>query len=238
MTLVSAIKNSCNIFFYQTGRLMEIDTIALYGKMLGLGQKTKIDIPGEYEGLVPSREWKNTDRGEPWYPGETISVSIGQGPIMVTPLQVAVHTTIIANRGRRVIPYLVDSRSNSSEDLVENRSPSSNNFVSIDSNHFETVIEGSWMAVNDGGTAAAAHVPGFDVCGKTGSTQVVGREEAERLAEQNIEIKTHSWFTGFAPKNTPSVVVTIIIEHGGGGGETAAPLSKKLFERFREIYVR
>ena len=95
------------------------------------------------------------------------------------------------------------------------------------------------MAVNDGGTAAAARVPEFDVCGKTGSTQVMSREAAERLAEQNIEVKkTHSWFTGFAPKENPRVVVTILIEYGGGGGETAAPLAKKLFERFKEIYVR
>ncbi len=239
LTLVSAIKNSCNIFFYQTGRLMEIDTIAHYGKMLGLGVKTGIDIPGESEGLLPTREWKKTARKEPWYPGDTISVAIGQGPMIVTPLQVAVHTSVIANRGRMVDPYLVESRRNGLEGPVENRSPSSNNYVSIDPNHFEVVIEGSWMAVNDGGTAAAARVPGFDVCGKTGSTQTIGREAAERLAEQNIEVrKTHSWFTGFAPKENPRVVVTILIEYGGGGGETAAPLSKKLFERFKEIYVR
>ncbi len=239
LTLVSAIKNSCNIFFYQTGRLMEIDTIAHYGKMLGLGVKTGIDIPGESEGLLPTREWKKTAREEPWYPGDTISVAIGQGPMIVTPLQVAVHTSVIANRGRMVDPYLVESRRNGLEGPVENRSPSSNNYVSIDPNHFEVVIEGSWMAVNDGGTAAAARVPGFDVCGKTGSTQTIGREAAERLAEQNIEVrKTHSWFTGFAPKENPRVVVTILIEYGGGGGETAAPLSKKLFERFKEIYVR
>ena len=94
------------------------------------------------------------------------------------------------------------------------------------------------MAVNDGGTAAAAHVPGFDVCGKTGSTQTISREEAERRKELGVETKTHSWFTGFAPKDNPRVVVTILIEYGGGGGATAAPLSKRLFEIFRENYVR
>jgi len=238
MNLASAIKNSCNIFFYQTGRLMEIDTIALYGKMLGLGRKTGIDIPGEYEGLVPTTEWKKTVRGEPWYPGETISVSIGQGPIMVTPLQVAVHTAVIANRGRSVTPYLVDRKNIRTEDIDENQNQSSNNYVSIDSTHFETVIDGAWMAVNDGGTAAAARIEGFDVCGKTGSTQTISRDEAERREELGIETKTHSWFTGFAPKDNPRVVVTILIEYGGGGGATAAPLSKKLFELFMEKYVR
>ncbi len=238
MTLIPAIKNSCNIFFYQTGRLMEIDTISLYGKLLGLGVKTGIDIPGEYEGLLPTTEWKKTARDEPWYPGDTISVAIGQGPMMVTPLQVAVHTAIIANRGESVVPYLIDNRSSGREGILNNRSSSSNPRVSIDEIHFEKVIQGVWMAVNDGGTAAAARVPGFDVCGKTGSTQVIGREEEKRLAEQNIEFKTHSWFTGFAPKDNPRVVVTVLIEYGGGGGTTAAPLSKKLFELFKEKYVK
>ena len=218
---------------------MEIDTIAHYGKMLGLGVKTGVDLPGESEGIVPTREWKKTARDEPWYPGDTISVAIGQGPMIVTPLQVALHTSVIANRGRMVIPYLVDNRGDGTGDLAENLSPSLNNDVQIEKVYFEKVIQGTWLAVNDGGTAAAAYVPGFDVCGKTGSTQTIGREEAERRAEQNIEVKkTHSWFTGFAPKENPRVVVTILIEYGGGGGETAAPLSKKLFERFREIYVR
>ncbi|MFC2160820.1 penicillin-binding protein 2 [Acidobacteriota bacterium] len=239
MTLVSAIQDSCNIFFYQTGRLMEIDTIAEYARILGFGKKTGVDIPGEMEGLIPDSEWKKNVRGEPWYPGETISVSIGQGPIIVTPLQVAVHTAIIANRGRKIVtPYLVDRRNFSSENIDEYQSPSQNLSESIEVAHFEKIIQGSWLAVNDGGTAFAAQVPGFDVCGKTGSTQVIGREQAERLAKQNIEIKTHSWFTGFAPRVKPRVVVTILIEYGGGGGAMAAPLSKKLFERFRDIYVR
>jgi penicillin-binding protein 2 len=238
MTLVSAIKNSCNIFFYQTGSLMEIDTIAHYANMLGFGRKTGVDIPGENEGLMPDSEWKKRVRGEPWYPGETISVSIGQGPIIVTPLQVAVHTAIIANRGRIVTPRLVESRRDDLEEFVENRNFSSDSRVAIDPANFEKVIQGAWLAVNDNGTAGGACVPGFDVCGKTGSTQTIGRAESERLAKQNIVAKTHSWFTGFAPKVTPRVVVTILIEYGGGGGATAAPLSKKLFERFKEIYVR
>ncbi len=238
MNLIAAIKNSCNVFFYQTGLLMEIDTIAHYAKMLGLGRKTGIDIPGEVEGLVPSTQWKKTARDEPWYPGETISVAIGQGPMILTPLQVAVHTAIIANRGEKVIPYLIDNRSRVGEENVENRDPLLKPRVSIEKVHFEKVIKEAWMAVNDGGTAAAARVPEFDVCGKTGSTQTIGREEAERREKLGVETKTHSWFTGFAPKNNPRVVVTILIEYGGGGGATAAPLSKKLFEIFKENYVR
>ncbi len=238
MNLISAIKNSCNVFFYQTGLLMEIDTIAKYAKALGLGKKTGIDISGEFEGLMPNREWKKTARNEPWYPGETISVAIGQGPMNVTPLQVAVHTAVIAKRGEKVTPHLFNNRSDSLEESVGDAGMPLNSRVDIDPDHFEKVIQGAWMAVNDGGTAAAARVPGFDVCGKTGSTQTISREEAERREELGIETKTHSWFTGFAPRYNPRVVVTILIEYGGGGGAIAAPLSKKLFEKFKENYVR
>lgn len=230
MNLYSAIKNSCNIFFYQTGKMMDIDTIAGYAKWLGLGQKTGVDLPGEYEGLIPNKAWKEKARGEPWYPGETISVSIGQGPMMVTPVQVAFHTAVIANRGKKNKPRLIQRIG---EERVE--SDDGNGFfqedMRIDPVEFDKVIQGAWLAVNEGGTAAGARVPGFDVCGKTGSTQVMGREEAER---QKIKVKTHSWFTGFAPKDDPRVVVTILIEYGGGGGEAAAPLSRQLFELYRK----
>ena len=103
---------------------------------------------------------------------------------------------------------------------------------------FETVIEGMWRSVNDGGTGQGARVDGFDVCGKTGSTQTVSRASAERLAEAGREIKTHSWFSGFAPRNEPRVVVTVLVEYGGGGGATAAPVAGRIFDRFRQEAAR
>jgi penicillin-binding protein 2 len=236
VNLVSAIQHSCNIFFYQIGKQMDIDIIANYADMLGFGRLTGIDLPGEKEGLFPNRKWKEEARGEPWYPGETINISIGQGQIQVTPLQIAVFTAIIANRGGKVEPFLV-SRSGDESDMNRTSAdilPQEN--VDIDPSYFEKVIRGAWLAVNEGGTAAGARVPGFDVCGKTGSTQLISRELAKILAQRNIETKTHSWFTGFAPQRDPQVVVTILIEYGGGGGETAAPLSRQLFELYREIY--
>jgi penicillin-binding protein 2 len=233
VNLHTAIKHSCNIYFYQTGMRLGIDTIARYAHILGLGEKTGVDLPGEHEGLIPTTEWKKKARGEPWYPGETISVSIGQGPMWVTPLQVAVHTAIIANRGRKPQPRLVKKIGNEQRVDVGKMSPFPEEQESVDREHFEKVIQGAWMAVNKEGTAAGARVPGFDVCGKTGSTQVVGKETAEL---QDTEIKTHSWFTGFAPKQSARVVVTILIEYGGGGGETAAPLSSQLFELYKETH--
>lgn len=237
VNLTSAIQFSCNIFFYQIGRQMDIDDIAFTADLLGFGKLTGIDLPGENRGLFPTRDWKKQTRGEPWYPGETINISIGQGQILVTPLQVAVHTAVIANRGMGVKPTVFSHVGDAPGPIKKNTNLEPRHEVPIDRSNFERVIRGAWQAVNEGGTAAAARVAGFDVCGKTGSTQVISRELADQLSQKKVEtIKTHSWFTGFAPLEDPQVVVTILIEYGGGGGEMAAPLSRQLFELFREIY--
>jgi penicillin-binding protein 2 len=229
MNLYDGIKNSCNIYFYQIGKTMGINQIAHYARMLGFGEKTGIDLPGEKIGLVPDPDWKKRVRNEPWYPGETISVSIGQGPITVTPLQVAVYTACIANRGKRVNPYLYKRKTL----LREESDP-----VAIQKDTFEKVIRGMWRSVNDGGTGRGSRVEDFNVCGKTGSTQVVSSTTAEKLGLKSKIVKTHSWFTGFAPKDNPQIVVTVLVEYGGMGGATAAPIAGELFRLFRENHDR
>ncbi|MGB9835705.1 MAG: penicillin-binding protein 2 [Candidatus Saccharicenans sp.] len=227
--LAEAIKNSCNVYFYQLGYRMNIDTIARYAGLMGFGRKTGVDMPGEKEGLVPSSEWKKKVLGQKWFPGETISVAIGQGPLLVTPLQVAAMTACVANRGRKIVPRLVMS------DVAS----SSHERIGIPPEVLDEVIEGMWRSVNDGGTGHGAYQPGFDVCGKTGSTQVISKESAEKLAQKGEEIKKpHSWFTGFAPRYNPQVVVTVLVEFGGMGGQTAAPLAGEIFKLYREKYVR
>ena len=235
MNLIQGIRNSCNIYHYQVGKKMGIDNISRYAKMLGFGAKTGIDLPGEKTGLVPDPQWKREVRKERWQPGETISVSIGQGPLLVTPLQVALYTSIIANRGRKVTPHLLNSQS-----LTGKRVFSERDAVDIELSTFETVIQGMWEVVNKGGTGWAANVKGFDICGKTGSTQLISTEKDKEKKveeeEEEEETKTHSWFTGFAPRDNPKIVVTVIIEYGGMGGATAAPLAKKLFNSYRRKY--
>lgn len=235
VNLYSAIQHSCNIFFYQLGKRIGIEEIARYARMLGMGSPTHIDLPGEKAGLVPDSEWKRRVRDEPWYPGETISVSIGQGPLLVTPLQIAVYTAQIANRGLSVTPYLHAKEIHESQEITR-RQENINVRSPIPELYFEKVVQGMWQSVNDRGTSLLARVRDFDVCGKTGSAQVVGKATAEKLAKQNIEIKTHSWFSGFAPKDKPEIVVSIIVEYGGGGGATAAPSARELFEIYREKY--
>lgn len=229
MNLASAIQHSCNIYFYSLGRRMPVDRIARYAGLAGLGQRTGIDIPGEKDGLVPTEEWKKRTTKQSWYAGETISVAIGQGPLLVTPLQAACLTAFFADRGRRVVPRLLREPLEPAPALAERPFPGS---------RFEAIVEGMWRSVNAEGTGKAAKVEGFDVCGKTGSTQVMSKERAEQLARQGREVKTHSWFSGFAPRNAPRVVITVLVEFGGGGGAAAAPLARELFDLYRKIYVR
>jgi penicillin-binding protein 2 len=235
VNLYSAIQHSCNIYFYQMGKRLGIEQIAHYARTFGLGSPTHIDLPGEKTGLVPDPVWKKRVRDEPWYPGETISVSIGQGPLLVTPLQIAVLTSQIANRGVRVTPYLYLKEVQEGEDITR-RQEITNIRSSIPEVYFEKVVQGMWQSVNDRGTAVLARIRDFDVCGKTGSAQVVSTATAEKLAKQEREIKTHSWFSGFAPKTKPEIVVSIIVEYGGGGGATAAPSARELFALYREKY--
>ena len=237
MNLADAIKNSCNIYFYTLGRQMGIDMIAKAAERLGLGKKTGVDLAGEKEGLVPSSEWKARTLKTPWYPGETISVAIGQGQLQVTPLQIAALTAIIAERGQRKRPHIflrgpVDGKGGAP--AADDGSGAAAE-LPFKPSAFESVIAGMWRSVNDGGTGKGAFVEGMDVCGKTGSTQLISRESAERLSRAGREIKTHSWFSGFAPRDNPQIVVTVLVEYGGGGGATAAPVAGRIFELFKDI---
>jgi penicillin-binding protein 2 len=236
MDLVDAIKNSCNIYFYQLGRRMGIDMIALAARKLYLGKITGVDLAGEKEGLIPNSEWKMRTLKEPWFPGETISIAIGQGQLQVTPIQIAALTSLIANRGEKIRPHLLMSAAGRKAEASGGTVSPAPAEPPFEKKVFDLVVSGMWKSVNDGGTGKGAFVEGLDVCGKTGSTQVMSRESAERLARAGREVKTHSWFSGFAPRDHPKIVVTVLVEYGGGGGATAAPVAGRIFERFKELY--
>ncbi len=219
LNLLGALQNSCDVYFYRQGRKMGIETIARYARLLGLGRRTGIELSAEREGLVPDAEWSLTSRGLPWYPGETISVAIGQGPILTTPLQVAVMTAAVANGGFRVRPYVL-------EDGAQPPAP-----VALDAEVIAFVREALANVVANG-TGRRANSPMVSIAGKTGTAQVIAQATWTRSEDLPLEHADHAWFTSYAPADAPELVVVVFVEHGGRGSETAAPLARRMHETY------
>ncbi len=216
-----ALQHSCNVYFYLLGQKLGIDSIAAFSRRLGLGEPTGLDLIGEAGGVVPSTEWKRRVSGQPWYAGETISVAIGQGALTVTPAQLARAVGIVATG---LAPRLR---------LIDDGSAPVVRRVDLDPRYRDVVRGGMWRAVNDGGTATAARVGGFDVCGKTGTVQTISRDAYERLSEEDRKrFELNAWFVGFAPRQDPEIVVAVIVQRGGGGGRGAAPIAGKVLDAF------
>jgi len=221
-----AIQVSCNIYFYNLGGRLGIDAIAKYAAHMGLGKPTGIDIPQEASGLVPTPDWKMRVHKDRWYPSETTSVSIGQGPLIITPLQMAMAQGFIATNGRRVKPHLkkaTEEESHASAGTADRL---------ITSRSLEVVRRAEWAVVNEWGTGTAARIQGRDVCGKTGTAQVYAASAGVKDEDLPPEMRDHAWFVGFAPRENPRVAFAVIVEHGGHGGVTAAPIVKKVLEKF------
>jgi penicillin-binding protein 2 len=234
-----ALKVSCDIFFYQTGARLGVDKIHDYSKKLTFGEISHIDLDGERAGLLPSTEWARTKQNRKWYPSETISVSIGQGPLIVTPLQVANMTAAVANGGKVFQPHVVRYVDRVQDDgsYKRFRVPSKViHEVELEPRALQAVRNGLWQVVNDvGGTGGNARVEGLDVSGKTGSVQVIAYSGWIKATSLPFKFRDHAWFASFAPRDNPQMVVVVFVEHGGAGGADAAPLAKLMFEsRFRD----
>ena len=228
--LRQAIVHSCDVYFYNVGLRLDIDVIAKYAKMLGLGSPTDVDLPNESRGLVPSREWRLKAAGDKWYPGETISVAIGQGPVLVTALQMASLYSTIASDGIRRQPHLLTEVLEADGKNLDTPTYDKDTIQGIDRKNFEIVKEALFGVVSEG-TGTKAKIPGFNVCGKTGTVQVVGFEKGGNLwKEQKEKFGDHAWFIAFAPYEDPEVAVAVFVQHGGHGSDAAAPLAKAVFE--------
>lgn len=233
VNLYKGIMQSCDVFFYNVGMRLDIDVIAKYSRLLGLGDFTHIDLPNETRGLVPDREWKMKVTHDKWYPGETISVAIGQGQILTTALQLLRVYTAIATDGHLIQPHVLGSVLDYSGKLVKKDGPIVQQIHGIDRENFEFVKKALWGVVNDAGTGGKARVDGYDVCGKTGTAQVVGYDRGKDLAKTHSHIYgDHAWFISFAPLSDPQVAIAVFVEHGGHGADAAAPVAKKIFEAY------
>ncbi len=230
LNIERALAVSCNSFYFRLGQALGISKIEHYAKMLGLGAVTGIDLPNEVPGIVPSEEWKRKLHGQKWYPGDTLPVSIGQGYIVVSPIQMAVMVSAIANGGTIYKPHVVSKVIDSTTGNVETEmTPTIVRQADVAAETFKIVRKLAAGVVNDDhGTGKAARIEGITVAGKTGTAQVsaLGREN---LSEA---LKDHAWFVSFAPVDHPLIASAIIVENGGHGGATSAPIAKKLYEKF------
>jgi len=231
--LRNAIKLSCDVYFYNLGRRLGVDRIAEIAHAFGFGEPTGLDLAHEKAGLVPSEEWARTKRGARWYPSETISVAIGQGPVLVTPLQVARAVAGLIEGGRLPTPHLFLASQDPKTGVRLRYESAPHATLALDPRKLDIVKEGMWAVINEpGGTAFGSRIPGLEAGGKTGTVQVAGRDAVLRSGVDRSLIEDHAWFTAFAPVNDPKIVVVVFVEHGGHGGAAAAPIARRLLAKY------
>jgi len=231
MNLNSAMAQSCDVFFYNTAEKLGIDRISKYAKVFGFGSETGIEL-SEKDGLVPNKSWKYKQFKEPWYKGETVVTSIGQGYLNVTPLQITMMTAAVANGGSVLKPILIKRIA----DLGGNNTMvSSSEVMSIlpfDETQIKMIHDSLVSAVNEkSGTGKRAKVKHGTVAGKTGTAQVIS---SKTKSKKNI-YKDHAWFTAYYPAENPEIAITVLVENGGSGGGVAAPLAKEIFDLYFEL---
>ncbi len=221
----TAIAESNNIFFYALGggydkiKGMGIEKIKSWWEKFGLGRKTGIDLPGEASGLLPDPEWKLANIKEPWYIGNTYHVSIGQGDLLITPLQMIKVVSAIANGGKLLSPQLVKQISNADGNIIKEFEPRVEDPNIADSEVIKIVQSGMRKAVTMGSARTLSDLP-FSSAGKTGTAQFFGNQ------------KTHAWFECYAPYENPEIAVIVLVEGGGGGHEVSVPIARKILEYY------
>ena len=234
--VIEAIAQSCDVFFYDLAFNMGIDQIHDSLSYFQFGKKTGIDLPGELGGILPSREWKKINKDEPWYRGETLITGIGQGFMTTSPLQLALATAAIANKGQLLMPQVMMHSQSKNGDLFEEQNLKSNQIPIKDINNWELIIEAMKQTVyGKFGTAKRLNNKlKYSLAGKTGTAQVFGLDPEEEYIAENIEekLRDHALFTGFAPIEDPQVAIAIIVENAGSGSSKAAPLARELLDEY------
>lgn len=223
-----AVAYSCDLVFYKLGRELGIDKLIHYAKMMGLGKNTGIDLPGEFAGLLPDKNWRTKIYRESWYDGDTVNLSIGQGFLEVTPLQLAMLTASLANGGKVLQPRLLDRVVDSRGETVKSNPPRIINRLKFQAQDMEMLKIALRKAVTDG-TGVAADSQLGAIAGKTGTAE-------NKACRENPEGLNHAWFTCFVPFENPQIAITVMFEKSGGfGGEYAAPVARKIAEKYLEI---
>jgi penicillin-binding protein 2 len=226
MNIVNAIKESCDVFFYNLSKKIGIDEISKMAKEFGLGQITSLGFNNEKKGIVPSKKWKKNVLKENWYGGETLITAIGQGYIMTTPLQLALMTARIANDGKKVQPTLF-------KQTIEKQYKK----INLKSEHINLIKNSMYKVINEsGGTAYNSRSKLYNISGKTGTSQVkkitLKERESEDFRKKELDWKNkdHALFVGYMPSEKPKYAISVVIEHGGSGSSVAAPIAKNIFD--------
>jgi penicillin-binding protein 2 len=225
-----AIEQSCNVYFYTLGQMLGVDRIHKWATALGLGRTNGIDLPNEVSGLIPSSEWSQRVRKHQWYPGETISVAIGQGFVNATPLSLGVMMMTVANGGTRYTPHVLKAvdRGKGWEPVP---TPAPQSVTRMKPSTVKAVHDGLWMAVNGAGTAGRARIEGRDVSGKTGTAQPNMSLENQRRLAGRREARDHGWFVFMAPRDNPVIAGAIFAEHAEHG-YYGASIAKHIIETY------
>jgi len=237
VNLHEALVQSCDVFFYQVAQRLGIDVIAQYARAFGLGMPTGIDLEHEKAGTIPDSAWKRKRFKQPWYAGETLSAGIGQGYVTATPLQMA-NAIATAAVGKRYRPHFVRQIETPEGEVIHSEQPEMLGELKVRATTLREVRDGLRDVVNtDRGTGKKARIAGFEVAGKTGTSQVV-KLGKERLKAAQIpwQHRDHAWFVAFAPVDAPEIAVAAIVEHAdGGGGAVAAPVVRAVIQKYVEL---
>ncbi len=235
LDMVGALKNSCDVYFYEVARRIGPDRIHDMAIRFGLNQMTGIDLPGERAGLIPNRSWKKAAMGQPWHPGETLVNGIGQGYCLATPLQLATMVARIANGGKQVVPHV--ARDLIDGTIVHPRGMPDWGSCEVPSQHIDIVRKGMFAVSNEpGGTAYRARIKEDHMwlSGKTGTAQVrrISMHERETGVKKNENLpwkeRDHALFVAYAPEEAPRYAISVVVEHGGGGSAVAAPIARDI----------
>jgi len=238
VNLRRALKESCDVYFYQVSQKLGVDTLAKYARSFGLGEKTGISLENEKSGLVPTKEWKLRRKKRAWQEGETLSVAIGQGFNLTTPLQICRMTAATVNGGNVMLPQFIERIISSEGDISKQFKPKITGKVLGSPAFLRLIRKALVAAVNEPhGTGGKAKLKTITVGGKTGTAQVIrlNRHKSELEDEIPYKFRDHAWFTCFAPAENPEIAITVLIEHGGHGGGAAGPVAKKVLMRYFNI---
>ena len=240
--VTDALKHSCNIFFYKVASEMDIDVLAKYANMFGLGRRSGINLPREVSGLIPTKEWKLKRNGVPWQQGETLSCSIGQSYVLVSTLQLANAYAAIATRGKLHKPFLVKEVLDNQGNILRKTQPELIREIKLKETTWDYIQEGLYKVANEPkGTAFWRRGLGNQMAGKTGTSQVVRAASDEELyskcSEKEYKNRHHGVFVAFAPYNNPKIAVAALVEHGCGGSSAAAPVVEKVINTYMKKYL-